>query len=173
MKHSRLLSYRQITLVLCPQQAVLNPKAMLLLRSASALVRTLRHNSRKNRERAFQHALSAAVRLSIGVAVDAVEVAGDAQARGGAEIIDKADQFLLLLGRGLLQEALGSGAARGHREEFGADVDKAAKQHLLAFELGAEADHRVEQSARETAACAGDESHVALQHRMQRDATQL
>ena len=103
---------------------------------------------------AGEDALGEAVAGAVGVVVEGVEETGDFQAREAGE---KVGEF-----HGLWRaERMGAAARGGEGEKLGAEIDEAPEQDLLAFELRAEARHRMKQRPRQFARGTGRPADMA------------
>jgi len=114
---------------------------------------------------ALQELLRKAITLPIIIFPNATEGALNSQARTAAEVICQIQQPGILFRRAMCHERLGPRAGGGDGVEFGPDIDEPAKQGLLAFELRTEADHGVEQPARQAAAAPGSVTEMPGQFR--------
>ena len=104
----------------------------------------------------LQHLPGKPVGNVVIVVEDGVEPGLHLAAREPAEVIRELERLFLPV----LEKHLSAHAGSAHGKEFSADLDEAKERHLLAFELGAVADHGVEQHARELASGTLHEAEV-------------
>src|SRR6266480_4444176 len=96
---------------------------------------------------AVQHRLRQPIALAVRVMTEGMEVSFDAKAGGSTEIIYQREQFTRV--PPARDQGIGPGAGSGDGEYLRADVNEAAEQHLLAFELRAINQHGVEKLSRQ------------------------
>src|SRR5258706_5557271 len=109
--------------------------------------------------------LGDAVAFAVGVVAQAVETLFDAQTGGGTEVIDQFKEGVVFFKTAFGQHAVSARAGRADGEEFGADIDKAAKEDLFAFEFGTEFGHSMEKAARQFTAGFRGVAEGAPKHR--------